>query len=84
MKVYREKPYLYKVFAGANTYKVYKASGENIWNIPNHSDIIKESEGNKIVRLKLSNEYLSVGGDFCGRQIEAFKEHRNMLLVKLK
>lgn len=84
MKVVKDKPYMYKVSAGNSTYKAYRAHGETIWSLTPHADIVKEKEGDKIVRLKISNEYLSVGGDFCGRRIEAFKEHLNLLLVKLK
>ncbi len=75
---------MYKVSAGNSTYKAYRAHGETIWSLTPHTNIVKEVENGKIVRLKLSSEFLSVGGDFCGRVIEAFKEHRNMLLVKLK
>lgn len=83
MKVFKDKPYLYNIHVGNSNYKAYKCH-ETIWNITPHEKIVKEKEGGKIVRLKLSNEYLSVGAAFCDKIIEAIKEHKNMLLVKLK
>lgn len=76
---------MYKIYAGTATYKAYVANeAAQIWNITPHKNIIKEIENGKIVRLKIANEFLSVGGAFCEKTIQAIKEHRSMLLVKLK